>query len=59
MNLIVKTVQTPLGGQLHLCSEDGEFLPCIRTINFHHEAGQAPLITVTFVVDGKKIRIAD
>lgn len=56
MNLRIRTIQRP-GRQpvLALCDEAGEMLPNQQEIALHYSTDDAARITVTFVIDGRRI----
>lgn len=55
----VKVISTPRGRDLMLCDADGTPLPNQRAVALKQEAGKTSTVTVTFVVDGKRIALVD
>lgn len=63
MNLVVKLARDLAGVTgntgIVLCTEDGEMLGPQVSCSLQNTAGDAPLVTFTFRVDGDKVRFAD
>jgi len=55
--LTIRTLQTPTGPKVMLCDAEGAPLPLQRETTINCGINQIDSITVTFAIDGEKVRL--
>lgn len=58
MKLLVKMIDLPQGKRPVLTDEDGNMLPCQMATEMHVPAEGPGTVTVTFIIDDDRLRLA-
>jgi hypothetical protein len=59
MKLIIKQNHDLPGSPICLFTEEGHILPMQKDVTIFTEAGEMPMLTVNFIIDGAEIRLAE